>query len=126
MSCFGKALAICGVLLGPISAAASPTMVETFATCAGRLSAELEHAWLMYDPASEVLEHQLTQFRDIVAALADDQIGAELLALRIDAKFAQASLLQTASFGTDARRRALARTYALGALSQCRDLLLDS
>ena len=40
-------------LLSAGTALASDTPLHTFASCAGRLSAVMEHQWLMRDPASE-------------------------------------------------------------------------
>lgn len=120
-------LAACGALLGAANGAlAGQSLAQTFAACSGRLSAEVEHAWLLQDPAADVLAHQRKQFRDILAAIDVPHSGSEMLGFQIEAKFAQASLLKTATFGTDERRKRLARTYAQVELSRCESMLFDS
>lgn len=96
--------------------------VVIFATCAGRYSAEVEHRWLMGRNADEVTKQRRAMIDLVDAVRADDQ-GSQVLARRIEAKFAQAALLQRAEFGGDtpAARRAL--RLAQTAIRQCAALL---
>ena len=67
-----------------------------FATCTGRFSAELEHAWLMGNPETESIAHRRAQFEDLLYAVATDGEHRNLLNRRINAKQAHAQILQQA------------------------------
>lgn len=106
------------------SAALSDDPVRLFATCAGRMSAVMEHQWLTDGPASELSR----TLRDghlalLEASMTADQ-AAKALNWRVEAKAAQAALLSLAAFGPDptARQRAYARAQAL--VADCSALLL--
>lgn len=90
------------------------------------MSAQLEHAWLFSDPDAEALEVQRTQLRGILSAISPSEHRSHLLNLQIEAKVMQANLLSTATFGTDMRRKRLARTYANLEISNCQSLLFES
>ncbi|ROU00271.1 hypothetical protein [Histidinibacterium lentulum] len=115
------------VALLPLPALAAPDTPEdrlrTFATCAGRLSARLEHHWLMSDPPGETESHRETTL-DILALLTPPDRATEALALRIQAKASFAALLSRATFGTDPADRLWAETHARRLLAPCTDLLL--
>ena len=73
-------------------------LADDATVCAGRLSAHLEHQWLMQNPAADRTEAA----RDAMVALLEavgDVDDAATLALRIEAKHAHAALLQRATFG---------------------------
>ncbi len=106
--------------------ARADTIVSTFATCAGRFSAEMEHAWLVYDERAEEYEHRRGQFIDLLNAIVpQDQLRATLH-LRVDAKMAHAQLLSQASFSEDADRSAWAIRRAKSEIDYCAGFLLDS
>lgn len=67
-----------------------------FATCTGRLSALMEHQWIVDGPASD----RTRQDRDVMLSLVDATMrhGAEVqvMAWRIEAKVAHAALLAQA------------------------------
>lgn len=98
-----------------------------FATCAGRYSAAMEHAWLMGgDDRPAIAARGL--FDDLLDAIRPDVIGdglsgPELLHTRITAKFAQARLLQLAAFHTDPATRSGAKAAARRAVSLCETLV---
>lgn len=100
-------------------------LAEIIAGCAGRLSAELEFAWLMSDPDSELLNLQRLRFVEILESLGPPSDPRQQLALRIDTKMAHARLLTTAYFGADAQRAVWARRHAVMQRSACQDMLLD-
>jgi len=111
---------------GYTQAQANDDIAFTFAECAGRFSAEMEHAWLLNDPVSRAHKQDRATFVTLAdASLAPNQ-GREMLNHRIAVKFAHAALLQQASFGTRAHRAKKARKVADGHLSTCRTLLLRS
>lgn len=98
--------------------------VAIFASCAGRFSAQMEHSWLIGDDPADVTRHRAAMV-DLVEAAMPPGRGSEVLARRIEAKFAQAALLQRASFSTDATEARLARTAARAALDQCLFLIVS-
>lgn len=108
------------------SQAEDAALYKTFATCAGRYSAELEHAWLMGAPDAAELEQRRQQFVGLIeAVLLDDQ---QRLALnqRVLAKAAHRQLLTQATFSQDASLRTWALTRARSETAYCRGLLLES
>ncbi|MEM7596545.1 MAG: hypothetical protein AAF382_02540 [Pseudomonadota bacterium] len=123
-----KTIAALLLLTSALSAkAAGPEdLTETMAICAGRMSAELEFAWLLSDPAADQFENQRLRFVEILNALGPNEDPRQQLALRIDAKMAHAGLLTTAHFGTDAPRAAWAKRHAIRHRQNCQILLLDS
>lgn len=98
----------------------NPAMI--FAACAGRLSAEMEHRWLDGRDASDVTR-QRAMMIDLIEASRPPGSGTAVLAARIEAKMAQAALLQRATFGTDPADARRARALALSAHRQCSALI---
>lgn len=118
---------VAGFALGlfslPTLAGADP--LHTFATCTGRLSATMEHQWLMRDPAAERTEAQRAAMLSLLdAVMAPDQ-DRNALAWRIDAKQAHAVLLRRATFNDDAEDAAWALSQAETHLARCTGLLLS-
>ena len=108
---------------------ATPGLTQTadaylFATCAGRLSALMEHQWLISDPAADVTALERDAMLSLVDAVVAPKDRASALGWRVGAKAAQAALLTRARFGTDARAAGLAARQAEEHLGQCRSLLL--
>lgn len=99
-----------------------------FASCAGRYSAAMEHAWLMGkdDTAAQARRRQFLDLIDALRPAAFDAglTGPALLDARITAKFAQARLLQLATFHTDAARKRRAQAASRRAMAPCAALLL--
>lgn len=118
-----RALVILG-LSGP--AMADDTMLRLFAGCTGRISAEMEHAWLVNDTRADALQAQRVQFVSILEAIVPPERARDMLNYRIDTKLAHSAILTTARFGTDARRADMAKKQALSLVRQCQSLLLDS
>ncbi|MBF9034526.1 hypothetical protein HKCCE2091_09765 [Rhodobacterales bacterium HKCCE2091] len=79
-----------------------------FATCAGRLSAELSYQWMVSDPAAAETEAVRAAVLDIVAALTPEGEGRGVLSWRVEARAAHSALLSRAVFHSDdwARSRA--------------------
>lgn len=99
--------------------------VTFFATCTGRLSAEMEFQWLIGAPSGDRTQAQRDAFIDILDALApQDDIGT-ILHQRISAKMAHAALLQTAQFGTDPDQSARAADRAAKLVQACTNLVLS-
>ena len=111
-------------LNGPMAAFANTGLTDTFATCVGRFSAQMEHEWLMHSDAADVTE----QRRDAMDALLNAVMPADeargVLARRIEAKFAHAALLQRSVFRGETEDAEWARSYAAALLDDCMSYLL--
>ena len=118
-------VALTSALVGPLAAAPATDdrLTLTFATCAGRYSAAMEHAWLMGRDGA-LHEARRAGMVSLVEATMGPGSGRIVLARRIEAKAALAVLLARASFGGDATvtRRAGMRANRL--LAACDALLL--
>ncbi|MEM7521814.1 MAG: hypothetical protein AAF307_12350 [Pseudomonadota bacterium] len=110
----------------PVSAFADQTLVDRIAGCAGRLSAEVEHAWLVQSDDIVLLERQRDSLRSILTALSQHTGADAPLPMVIDAKFAHAGLLRATAFATNPKRRKMAKQQAWVARVACQHLLLDS
>ena len=121
---FLSAFLVCGLTS---SAAWSGERLLTRVTeCVGRLSAEIEHQWLLPEASSDQIETVRSDFIDILQALVTPDTESEALAHRIDAKFAHAALLSQATFSGNARQSAWASKRAKSELDACRDMLLTT
>jgi hypothetical protein len=93
--------------------------LKTFALCTGRLSALMEHQWLMQDPAANVTQRQRDAFADLIAAVEAPDQARRSMALRIEAKVATAAALQAADFGG----QPMARLRVMAQVKSCLRLL---
>lgn len=112
------------------ASSAAPSLAErdlvlTFAGCTGRISAEMEHAWLLSDPRADELQSQRARFVSILDAILPADRAREALSHRIEAKVAHAAILSDAQFGTDPRRSKLAKRRAQTDVQICKTMLLD-
>jgi hypothetical protein len=96
--------------------------VIIFATCAGRYSAEVEHRWLTGRNADQISKQRRAMI-DLVDAVLQPGQGRRVLARRIEAKMAQAALLQRADFNPDPAVSRRALLLAQTALRGCTNLL---
>ena len=110
------------ILASPASAFGD--LWPVFAQCAGRYSAELEHAWLMGDRDAAMPEERRAYFIALVEGAMPVGAGSEALDHRISAKFAQAALLQSAAFDESAEARDRAADVARAHIQSCGRLLL--
>ncbi len=104
---------------------------KIFAACAGRLSALEEHQRLFDGPLSERTAETLSLFNVLIDATLPDAVtigfsGRDALAWQIDAKMAQAQLLQQAFFGTKPARNLRARDLATRYIQSCEKLIIGS
>lgn len=79
----------------------APDPLHQFATCAGRLSAEMEHQWLLSDPDARRTEAIRQSMLDVLASLTQAEQSRTVLQWRIEAKTAHAALLSRATFRSD-------------------------
>ncbi|PZQ96878.1 MAG: hypothetical protein DI533_15040 [Cereibacter sphaeroides] len=97
---------------------------RTFAFCAGRLSALMEHQWLFSDPLADQTMAQRDAMLALTEAIAAPADQAKLVLWRVEAKTAQAELLNIASFGTNKTTAARAAQRSEELVSACSALLL--
>lgn len=136
-----RAAYVFAVLLAVILAAAPPALAETrgpvvavaltpaplpelarlFASCTGRMSAELADRWLMGGDA-EGVERLRDRLADLAEAATPPGHEVAARALRIEARAAQADLLMIARFGAHPRIRERAAQTAARLLAPCRAL----
>lgn len=113
------------VLPGP-GRAGDDSLVATFASCAGRFSAELEHAWLIDTARSDQIAQRRRHFVDLLEASVPPDRQRRALGLRIEAKAAHARLLRQATFSGDADRARWAVHRARAEIAYCTGFLLES
>lgn len=118
------ATALASALNGPLQALENNAL-QTFATCAGRLSAVMEHQWMFDGPASERTAVHRAHLLDLVAAVMEPEHAPDVLQWRISGKQAQAVLLARSVFNSDADDAAWARAMALDFEQGCTGLLLS-
>jgi hypothetical protein len=109
---------------------ASPSArLQIFETCAGRLSAEIAHRWLI-DPASaDGVAEMRDDFDAVIEAVLPDALAWGLPAAmpmhwRVSAKATHGALLSTATFGLDPAQAARARKIATAHLAACNGILI--
>lgn len=112
-------------LSGVASQAHDVSLTDRFAECTGRLSAEMEHAWLIGDPRADLLETQRNHMASLLDAVSQPDRQRRALAHRIEAKMAHAELITLAYFSTDTvyARRAAIRAETL--VLTCTAMLLS-
>lgn len=99
--------------------------LRSFANCAGRLTAELEHAWLTYDDRADVIEAQRKQVVELLNAVLPQNRGREVLAWRVEARAAQRALLMRATFADNSDDAAWAAKVASEYRADCTSFLLS-
>ena len=107
------------------AARAYDDLVLVFAGCTGRISAEMEFAWLMSDPQGDALHDQRQRFVSVLEAIMPPERARETLSHRVEMKLAHAAMLTTAHFGSDKRLAMLAKRQARVRIETCRALLLE-
>lgn len=120
----GIAALLATLMAAPL--AAHPDLQRTFAGCAGRYSAEMEHAWLMQDVRADHFEGRRATFVSLLEATADPATLPRMMHFRIEAKLAHRQLLTRISFGTAPGQVAQTERLAEKYLLVCDRLLLDS
>ncbi|MEO0944347.1 MAG: hypothetical protein AAFY06_05820 [Pseudomonadota bacterium] len=106
-------------------APARPDMVWTFASCTGRLSAQMEHQWLLRDAGADQTERRRETMIALLEATMHPDDGPTVLSWRIEAKLAQSQLLTRATFNTDTADASWARNRAEAEIAACNGLLLS-
>ena len=104
----------CGFQAGPVRAEPLADTTTLFATCTGRLSALREYQWQHDGPASDATSAQMRDMADLLDAVTPAGDEARVMQIRLEAKVAQAALLQHAPTRADAL------------VAHCRQLLLGT
>lgn len=120
----GFALSL-GLLATPSVALESDNHLQTFATCAGRLSAVMEYQWMFDGAASEQTKAQRAAVLDLIGAIMPSDRGRDVLQWRISAKLAQSALLTRATFNDDPVDAAWAQRTAARLTQECTGMLLS-
>ena len=121
----GMKTLVCAVcILAGLPAGAEP-LTQIFASCTGRFSAELEHAWLMGNPDADLFAVRRARFEDLLNASADEGDATHLLNVRIAAKVAHAQMLTVADFSGDSDELDWARRRLDSEIGYCTSFLLD-
>ena len=106
------------------AASADNSLMRDFATCTGRLSAEVEHSWLVATAEADRNEAMYNNMASLLAAVTAPEDEVRARSMRIDAKVAHSRLLLQAAFGWDADQRAFAERRARDLLISCSALIL--
>lgn len=97
--------------------------LQFFASCAGRLSATMEHQWNYDTPAAEKTRTHRAHMIDLVSAVMPDDAGRAVLLVRVEAKHAQARLLRRAIINRDPADAHWAQSRADALLQDCTSVL---
>ncbi len=94
-------------------------LTAEFAACTGRLSALMEHQWLLSDPEADRTKARRAAMIALMEAAMPTDAAPAALARRIEAKHAQAVLLTRATFGTGGAQARWAAARAEAEISRC-------
>lgn len=113
------------LLMSPgMAAAGTDPLVSTFATCTGQLSALMEHQWLLSDANADATQARRGRMEALLFSVMAPGTGEQVLARRIDAKFAMARLLTRVSFNQDPADATRAAQRVEVQIAACDALLL--
>lgn len=107
----------------PLCAEPGDDTLRLFATCTGRLSALMEHQWLMQDPGSDTTQTERDQMIALMEAASPPDTLVQAMNWRLQAKAAQAALLSKAGFAPDPAQAARALARAGQLVTECLSLL---
>ncbi|MAM61640.1 MAG: hypothetical protein CMH11_09135 [Maritimibacter sp.] len=113
------------LMLPSASWAVSTDLVGQFATCTGRLSAQMEFQWLLGDDTAERTEAERATMIALLETVTPPDRRRDALARRIEAKHAQTRLLTRATFNDNAADADWAADRAALEIGSCRALILS-
>lgn len=120
-------LAVCAVAMNmqfrPAGASGNAQLVQ-FASCTGRLSAQMEFQWMFDGAASELTATHRAAMIELIDAIIAPGDGRDVLYWRLSAKRAQAALLTRATFNDDTADAAWAARTATRLADECASLIL--
>lgn len=115
---------VLSTLCAPAQAFSADEQLRFFAQCAGRLSAQMEFQWMFDGNASERTKQDRKAVIEILDSMIPAGRGREVLNWRIEAKQAQAVLLNRSTFIQDQRQARMAGKMAIRHLNECRSVLI--
>ncbi|MEM5476858.1 hypothetical protein [Pacificibacter sp. AS14] len=109
----------------PLRAAQPIDLVSEFAQCAGRLSAQMEHQWLISDSKADHTKQHRAVMIELLEAVTDPAAAKQTRHLRIMTKQAHAQLLTQSIFSQNDGHKAYAHSRAQHLIARCMDFLLS-
>lgn len=97
-----------------------------FASCAGRLSATMEHQWNHDTASADQTKSYRTEMIDLVTAVMPADRGRDVLLMRVEAKHAQARLLRRTVINRDPVDADWALSRAEAMLRECTSVLMSA
>jgi hypothetical protein len=104
---------------------AADPQLRFFASCAGRLSALMEHQWNYDTTAVDQTTLHRSEMIDLVSAVMPSDAGRDVLLMRVEAKHAQARLLRRAVINRDPDDATWAQLRAEALMRDCTSVLLS-
>lgn len=123
MSSLRTFLLLAVMMATPTLQAAPAELTTQVAQCTGRMSAEMEFAWLIGEDGEQARLFR-SHLEDVLEALAEPGEGRAILNLRVEAKHAHATLLTRSHFNADAADAARAARMATRFADGCRAMLM--
>ncbi|WP_411890712.1 hypothetical protein [Yoonia sp. SDW83-1] len=123
----GRGLALTLILAAPAGHAqtlSAEAQLQTFATCVGRLTAELEYEWSTQGAYSDEAAFRRDATVQLVAAIVSDEQSRDVLHWRDAAKRAQYDLLSRSQYSRDQAEAEWAKSRAAMLEQECTSLLL--
>ena len=123
----GRGLAFSLMIAAPAAQAqflSAETQLQTFATCVGRLTAELEYEWSTQGAYSEEAAFYRDTTVQLVAAIISDDQTRDVLHWRDAAKRAQYDLLSRSQYSRDEAEAQWAKHRAAMLEQECTALVL--
>jgi hypothetical protein len=116
---------LAALLLPSALSAGTTDLIRQFATCSGRLSAQMEFQWLLGDENADQTQQERAAMIALLEAVTPPHARRSALATRIQAKHAQNRLLTRATFNADEDDAAWAAARAEVEIGSCRALILS-
>lgn len=116
-------LALAAGITGAAAKADEAALLRDFTVCSGRLSAQMEHQWLMSDPGSDHTAALRSGMIALAEAVTPPGREAAAMAMRIEAKVAQAALLARARDPSGGAAAAQAARRSAELIDACTALL---
>ncbi len=98
-------------------------LVAQFATCTGRLSAQMEFQWLLSAPQADTTQAQRAVMIDLLEAVTPPTTRRAALHRRLEAKVAHYRLLTRAQFSKDRKQAGWASHQAQRNILSCLKLI---
>lgn len=108
------------------ASAADNAFLNRVVDCVGRMSAQMEHHWLLADQSTTIIEKQRSDLIDVLDALTTSENASRVLTGRINAKLAHASLLTRSAFSKDPKSSAWATRQAERSIAHCDQIALSA